>query len=249
MRSGRRTWTRLLLGLLLTAGVLSQAHAELVAGKNGNCAALWDISSASATIGRGMSVLTCTDGDPTCDADGLSNGVCVINLNACVGEATASCTPGSLSSLTFTPRTMKRLTGFLPPPVFPAGRCGVPGVVSLPLRRTPKNPDKPLKVLRASEKITLVMKSKGFVNKLAVECVPCGHDHCGPTTTTTTTTTTTPLPTTTTPTPTTTTPTTLPLACPLRESPGLPYEITLTVPATGGDLDYGWTCIPHNFPI
>src|SRR5262249_17325095 len=136
------------------------------------------------------------------------------------------------------------------------------------LARTPKNPDKPLKVLRASTKITLVMKSKGFVNKLAVQCVPCGHDHCGPASTTTTTTLptattpttttlttpppTTTLPTTTTPTattPTTTTPTTLPLACPLRESPGLPYELTLTVPATGSDLDEGWTGISHNFPV
>src|SRR5262249_13861748 len=66
----------------------------------------------------------------------------------------------------------------------------------------------------------------------------------GPTTTTTTS----PPPITST-TSTTTTPTTLLPPCPLRESPGLPSQITLTVPATGSDLDNGWTGTSHNFPI
>jgi len=210
---------------------LSPAHAAMVSGRNGNCSALWDIGSAAATPGKTKTTLTCRDGDQSCDTDGVANGVCAINVNACVGEATPDCTPDTLSSLAFTPRSVKKLTGFLPPPAFPAGTCGTPGVVSLSLRRVPKNVDKPLKALKPSEKVTLVMKSKGFVNKLVVQCAPCQGDQCGTTTST-------PV----------SAPTTTP-PCPLRESPGLPYEITLSVPATGSDLDNGWTGTSHNFPI
>jgi hypothetical protein len=192
-------------------------------------------------------MLTCTDGDPTCDADGLLNGVCLVNLNACVGEATAECMPGTLSSLDFTPRTSKKLTGFVAPPVSSPGSCGVPGALSLSLVRVPKHASKPFKRFKASKKITLVMKARSFVNKLSVQCLPCTRDGCGPVTTTTVTTTTTT--TTTMTTTTTTTTTTLEPPCPLRESPGLPYELTLTVPATGSDLDNGWTGTSHNFPI
>src|SRR5262249_27223891 len=43
------------------------------------------------------------------------------------------------------------------------------------------------------------------------------------------------------------TPTTV--SCPNREAPGLPSQVTLTVPPTGSDLDNGWTGTSHNFPI
>jgi hypothetical protein len=90
MMSGLSTRGRVVLGLVLSGAVLSQGHVELVSGKNGNCSSLWGIGSASATIGRRTRMLTCTGGDQACDADGLSNGVCVINLNVCVGETAAS---------------------------------------------------------------------------------------------------------------------------------------------------------------
>jgi hypothetical protein len=52
------------------------------------------------------------------------------------------------------------------------------------------------------------------------------------------------------------TPTTLAPSCPLRESPGLPYELTLTVPladpttnSNGSDLDLGVSGVSHDFPI
>src|SRR5262249_42718857 len=48
---------------------------------------------------------------------------------------------------------------------------------------------------------------------------------------------------------TTTTTTTIEGLCPPRESTGLPYELAFTVPATGSDLDDGWTGVSHNFPI
>lgn len=36
--------------------------------------------------------------------------------------------------------------------------------------------------------------------------------------------------------------------CPKREAPGLPEQITYTVPASGTDLDNGWSGDSHNFP-
>src|SRR5262245_56145378 len=92
-----------LTALALAAGLLSQAHADTVPGKKGNCSAVWDTGTAAATISATgkPSTLTCVDGDSSCDADGLPNNTCVIDLNACVGQAAGSCTPGTLSSLTF----------------------------------------------------------------------------------------------------------------------------------------------------
>jgi hypothetical protein len=216
-----------LTALALTAGLLSQAYAAQVSGKKGNCSAVWETGPAAVTVGNAKSTLTCTDGDPTCDGDGLPNGICVINLTACVGEASATCTPGTLTSLTFTPPTLKKLTGFIAPPVTPAGSCGLPGALNLPLIRVPKNTGKPLKKFKNSKKATLVMKSKGFLNKLVVQCVPVGVVQTT-------------------------------ASCPKRESPGLPSQITLTVPladrtnpqaGNGSDLDNGWTGTSHNFPV
>src|SRR5262249_11403734 len=134
-----------LTAIALLAGVLSQAHAAEVPGKKGNCSAVWETGPAAATVGNAKSTLTCTDGDPTCDADGQPNGVCVIHLPACIGQASAPCSPPALTSLTFTKPTLQNLTGFIAPPVSPAGSCGLPGAINLPLIRVPKNPGKPLK--------------------------------------------------------------------------------------------------------
>jgi len=210
--------TSLAATIALTAGLLSPAHAVLVPGKKNNCSAVWDTGPANATISTTgkPSTLTCTDGDPTCDADGLPDGKCVINLNVCVGEATNGCTPGTLTALSFNKAVSKLGSVFHAPPVSPAG-CGIAGTMVLPLKRVPKNTSKPLKKYKPSQPVTLVMKDKGFMNKLKVQCVSSG---------------------------TSTNPT---VSCPSRG--GMPSQITFTVPATGSDLDNGWTGISHNFPV
>jgi len=217
-----------LTAIALTAGVLSQAHAAEVPGKKGNCSAVWETGPAAVTVGTGKSTLTCTDGDPTCDADGQPNGVCTIQLTACIGQASATCSPTALTSLKFSNATLTKLTGFIAPPVSPAGSCGLPGAINLPLIRVPKNTGKPLKKFKNSKKVTLLMKSKGFQNKLVVQCVTQGTPGGGG------------------------------ASCPKREAPGLPSQITLTVPladrahpetGNGSDLDNGWTGTSHNFPV
>src|SRR5262249_20779661 len=216
-----------LTALALTAGLLSQAFAAEVPGKKGNCSAVWETGPAAVTVGNARSTLTCTAGDSTGDADGVANGVCVVQLTACVGQAAQGCTPGTLTTLTFTGATLKKLSGFVAPPVSPPGACGVPGTLNVPLIRVPKNTSKPLKKYKNSKKVTLLMKSKGFQNKLVVQCVTQGAPGTPPT-------------------------------CPNRESPGLPSQITLTVPTAdrahpeqgnGSDLDNGWTGTSHNFPV
>jgi hypothetical protein len=220
-----------LTAIALTAGLLSQAHAVSVPGKKNNCSAVWDTGLATATISTTAkpSSLTCIDGDPSCDADGLPNGTCVIGLNACVGQASDGCTPGTLSTLTFNaPITRKGLlAGFVAPSPTTPG-CGTAGSISLALKRIPKNTSKPLRKQKPSKPVVLLMKSKGFVNKLRVQCVPAG-------------------------------PTAVASVCPDRtDIPGAPKQITLTVPledrahpeqGNGSDLDNGWTGTSHNFPV
>jgi hypothetical protein len=207
--------------LAFTAGLLSQARADQVPGKNGNCAATWDTGTATVTLGTGgkPAVLSCQDGDPSCDTDGVPDGLCTIVINACVGQITDTCpTPPPLTNpLKFSAAGSKKLVqgGFVPPGAPPS--CGTPGTVVIPLKRVPKNVNKPLKKFNPSKKSTAIMKSKGgFLNKLSVQCVP----PIGGTT------------------------------CALRtDDPALPAQVTLTVPATGSDLDTGWTGSSHNFPV
>jgi hypothetical protein len=211
------------LALAFSFSVLSQAHAAIVVGKAGNCAAIWDTSTASATPNSKGASLTCTDGDPTCDTDGQPNGTCNINLTACVGQTSDSCpTPppitGALKFKSLIGGVPKRniVLGFVPPA---AGTCGSASM-GLALKRVPKNTSKPLKKFNPSKKVQLQLKSKGFLNALTVQCVPPGTSGGGG------------------------------AVCPLRtDDPSLPNQITLQVPSTGSDLDNGWTGSSHNFPI
>jgi hypothetical protein len=202
--------------------LLSQAHATIVPGKGGNCAAIWDTGTASASpVGTKFS-LTCTDGDPTCDGDGLPNGACQIALTACVGQVSDSCpTPppitGALKFKSLIGGVPKRniVLGFVPPA---AGTCGSASM-SLATKRVPKNPSKPAKSFKPSKKVQLQLKSKGFLNALVVQCVPPGTVSGGK------------------------------VCAPRTDDPSLPNQITLQVPSTGSDLDNGWTGTSHNFPV
>jgi hypothetical protein len=124
-------------------------------------------------------------------------------------------------------------------------QCNDPLTAHLPVKVSKKG-KKSAGVLKVTGSAKAVQGTKPLkdTDTYILKCLP----RVGPCPTTTTTTTT----------PTTTT-STLPPPCPLRESPGLPYEITLTVPladrtnpqtrGNGSDLDNGWTGTSHNFPI
>ncbi len=161
----------------LTAGMLSTAGAVDVPGKDGNCGAVWTTGTAPATPGatpKKPYFLTCSDGDPLCDDDGIVNNSCSIRLNACVGVVSETCAAPPAVTLPLKlngPLKKGQLAGFVAPAA--AGSCGTQGVITLPLKRVPKNPAKPQRQLKPSKRVTLQMKaSGGFVNKLIVQCVP-----------------------------------------------------------------------------
>src|SRR5262249_48205275 len=74
------------MAVTLFLGLPAHARADLVAGRGRNCGAAWDTFTAVTTESRKGSTLICADGDASCDADGETNGVCVVRLNACVGQ-------------------------------------------------------------------------------------------------------------------------------------------------------------------
>src|SRR5262249_9409163 len=111
-------------------GPATRVRGDLVAGRGGNCAAVWDTFEAATTSSRGTPTLVCADGDESCDADAKQNGACVIRLNACVGRVTPSCPgPASLRS----PLRIRgaRLEGFEPPDPGAAPTCVVEGQLDL----------------------------------------------------------------------------------------------------------------------
>jgi hypothetical protein len=164
------------MAVTLFLGLPAHARADLVAGRGRNCGAVWDTLTAVTTESRKGSTLICADGDASCDADGETNGVCVVRLNACVGQVTPSCPSPqpTRSPLRF---RGARLEGFRPPDTSTPG-CGTEGQLTVPLRRIPTDPRKPLKRLDRSRTMKLVMKSRGFVDRLLVQCVPCNADVC-----------------------------------------------------------------------
>jgi hypothetical protein len=211
-----------LTALAFTAGLLSRAEATLVPGKANNCTAVWDTGTATATPGANPNkpyAVTCSEGDPSCDSDGVQDGICRIVLNACIGQTTDTCTtPADIEgTLKFSGQVQRGVVGgFVPPDPAAAPTCGTAGTLALPLKRVPKNVNKPLKRFNASKKANLVMKAKRFQNKLVVQCTPPGGTGSCPL---------------------------------RAEDPTFPAQVTLTVPETGSDLDNGWTGSSHNFPV
>jgi len=206
-----------LTAIALATALVSHAHAAQVPGKGGNCSAIWDTGTASVSPSGTASMLACNDGDSTCDADGQPNGVCMIDLSACAGVAAGSCTPGALTSLKFNGPAKK--AGLVVPAT---GTCGSGVVLSLPLKRVPKKTTKPLKKYNPSKKVALLMKAKGFTNKLIVQCLPPGVGSCpvradDPTA-----------------------PAQITLTTPVATDP---------TQGNGSDLDNGWTGTSHNFPV
>ena len=158
-----------LVTALATWGV-GPADADQVLGRHGSCAAIWDTDSAAVAASRKGALLTCFDGDPTCDRDGVANGSCTVELAACVGTSVPGCTPGSLQSLHFSRSVSRSLQGFAPPSAGVVG-CGAPGEVTLPLH--PKT-GKPVGEWDRSSPVRFVMHGKKrFSAPVTVQCIPC----------------------------------------------------------------------------
>lgn len=93
------------LAAIVLAGTAARAFAATVAGGGSSlsdCAVTLEIPGANVPappkVAKGVD---CTDGDPTCDSDGLRNGECVFELQLCANStAITGCTPDHVDSIT-----------------------------------------------------------------------------------------------------------------------------------------------------
>src|SRR5436853_7677688 len=86
--------------LALTVGPLSTASADLVSGTGtpkSDCYVELDVNGAADKTTKNH-VVTCADGDPTCDADGIPNDTCVFTVAVCANQTNVTgCSSTSLS--------------------------------------------------------------------------------------------------------------------------------------------------------
>jgi hypothetical protein len=170
---------------------------------------------------HGKTAIDCQDGDPGCDLDRLTNGVCAVAVGACLHlDGIADCSPRQIQRATV--KAMPKRLGknvAVPRPVPPptpvtATTCGSDTVVTLPLRLTKKAAQKPSKRVTLQLATTAAGKPKHAKDTLKLRCVPnAGAGTCGP------------------------------------NPAGGPSELRLTTAASGSDLDLGWTGNAHGLAI
>ena len=85
--------TTAVLLLLVARGA---GHAEVQGGGLANTDCRMVFRGVTAT--NDSSGVVCTDGDPTCDADGVADGTCSFAVRLCTGTSTSSCDTTPLSS-------------------------------------------------------------------------------------------------------------------------------------------------------
>lgn len=88
---------RALAAALLVAATCGRALAVVLGGGLANADCRVAFEDVDATTGA--SGVVCTDGDPTCDRDGLADGQCRFQVRLCTGVATPACDPATLTNL------------------------------------------------------------------------------------------------------------------------------------------------------
>ena len=171
--TGRRpSW---LLALVLP---LAQARpgGALIAGggpARSDCYAEWQVTTASVQANRGKVGVDCQDGDPACDVDATSNGVCTLGVSVCVFESDVpGCTPQPVTDIKLSPKA--QALGLEPPPTAPpatAATCGPATLASLQLRQG-KRGAKPSKALKLRLAAVANAKPKRDADALVLRCVP-----------------------------------------------------------------------------
>src|SRR5262245_48874428 len=102
---------------LILVASLGRAHAAVLGGGLPDTDCRMIFQGVSAT--NESSGVVCTDGDPTCDDDGVANGSCRFAVRLCTGRSSSSCDT--------TPLSAASVGGLkLTPPHLPApdGTCG-----------------------------------------------------------------------------------------------------------------------------
>jgi len=128
----------------------------------------------------GSNTVTCTDGDPSCDSDGLCDGTCTFRVALCPNQSDPNlpkCSPSSLAS-------QPVVTGASIPPVpdLSGSTCGQFGTAAVSTRKGGTKKGKSVVKVRAT---AVSGKPKKSVTKLTFICLP-RTGTCPPPTTTTT---------------------------------------------------------------
>src|SRR5215813_2147339 len=135
------------------------------------CAAVWDVTGTAfpGSLPAKPWGLRCVDGDPSCDADGMSNGVCAVQVSVCIEQPLNGCTPTPVSHVqVVAPRQLRHA---LPkhPAIGPG--CRSLGTLQLPMIRRHGRPG-------PSRPVPLTLKAtsagRAVRNRLEVQCVGPG---------------------------------------------------------------------------
>jgi hypothetical protein len=203
------------------AGLAAPVRAQVPGGgpAKSDCYVEW----SGVTPNKGKN-LDCQDGDPSCDVDGMQNGLCVLGIGVCLAQTNVpECVPQPVQKITVKvkPKTLKIAGVKLPTPVPVAPAvptsgpvCGVQSIFRLPLKVTKKGKLKPSQKVTLRATAVVSAKPKKDKDVLKVRCVPnTGGGEC-----------------------------------PANPAGG-PRELQLLAAASGTDLDNGWTGTSQNFPV
>ena len=179
---------RILSAFAVTFALATAAVATIVPGSGraiSNCYAVLDVEGTRAlTTSR---LLTCEDGDPSCDLDGQCNDQCLFGLSICINQPSlAGCTPPSaLSSVRahFKPARIQ----LLPPTVMEGNACSPTLLSGVAVKLRPNGKKAPgVGRARIVAKAVAGTRPRVSGDVYIVKCLP----RVGPCPTTTTTTTT-----------------------------------------------------------
>ena len=125
------TSTRQLVALVI-AGLSVRLAVAAPAGNE--CLVAWRVSGTAGRLGN--LTVSCRDGDPTCDGDGLADGTCRVRAAFCLNAP--GCAPGALGPVAFRGTAgalIAAQAAALPYPVMGADVCTAPAEVSVALGR------------------------------------------------------------------------------------------------------------------
>ncbi len=123
------------------------------------CLGAWRLGDAVGALGD--VTLSCRDGDPSCDRDGVADGTCRVAAAYCLNVA--ACAPGTLGPVVLRGNAggMTAATAALTYPVAGSDVCTVPAEIAAPARRRPT-------VVRA--KVRDAAAARRDVDRLRVAC-------------------------------------------------------------------------------
>jgi hypothetical protein len=160
--------------LLLTLGAVAVATGVASAQCPGSCTGGGGPAATDCFLAYGSApgkVISCTDGDPSCDVDGNIDGACTFGLTACTNVAVGACAATPLDAA---PTVVAKGTGAEAFAAAVAGlsiampACTAPGLVRLAI--TPS--DVKLKPAKVTLKITAIAGGKKDKDTLKLACNP-----------------------------------------------------------------------------